>query len=161
MKQILTLSILLLSGSVAVNAQTKNDSTHKLFTASFQQDSCTFLTTGRNQFFILEPGYQLILEGLDGKDSSRLVITVLHETKLIGNLETRIVEENETVNGKTVEISRNYFAFCKQTGSVYYFGEDVDMYKHNQIVSHEGSWKAVGNNKAGIAMPGNIPNLIK
>lgn len=118
------------------------------------QDSCSFMTTGRNSFFILEPGYQLVLEGIELNDTSRLVITVLNETKIIGGVETRIVEENESVNRKTVEISRNFFAFCKQTGIVYYFGEEVDIYKNGNIVNHEGAWIAEGKNKAGIALPG-------
>lgn len=131
-------------------------STSKEFTDSFMQDSCSFETIGRNHYFILEPGYQLIYEGTDGKETTRLVITVLNETRKVDKLETRIVEENESVNGKTIEISRNFFAFCKQTGTVFYFGEEVDMYKNGKIVSHEGAWTAEGKNKAGVMMPGII-----
>ena len=43
---------------------------------------------------------------------------------------------------------------CKQTGSVFYFGEDVDNYKDLKIVDHESAWLAEGKNKAGIMMPG-------
>ena len=91
-------------------------------------------------YFILEPGFQLILQGIDGKDTAKLVITVLNETKKVGNVETRIVEENESVNGMTIEISRNYFAFCVQTSSIFYFGEDVDIFKGRKVVSHDGAW---------------------
>ena len=140
--------------SVCINALAQNKTSSKQFSESFMQDSCSFQTTGRNPYFILEPGYQLVLEGMEGKDKIKLVITVLKETKKIGNVETRIVEENESANGKTVEISRNFFAFCKQTGSVFYFGEEVDMYKNGKIINHEGAWIAEGNNKAGIMMPG-------
>ncbi|MEO7292139.1 MAG: hypothetical protein ABIW34_03490, partial [Ginsengibacter sp.] len=59
-------------------------------------------------------------------------------------------------NGKTVEISRNFFAICKQTGSVFYFGEEVDMYKNGKIINHDGAWIAEGKNKPGIVMPGKI-----
>lgn len=124
------------------------------FTDSFMTDSCTFSTTGHNIYFILEPGWQLVLEGVEDEDTARLVITVLNETKMIGGVETRVVEENESVSGKTVEISRNFFAFCKQTGSVFYFGEEVDMYYQGKITGHSGAWIAEGNNKAGIIMPG-------
>jgi hypothetical protein len=115
---------------------------------------CTFLSSGKNEYFILEPGYQLILEGKEGKQPARLVILVTKETKKIGDVETRVVTETETVNGKTVEISRNYFAICKETNDVYYFGEDVDMYRNGKVVNHEGSWLAEGKNHPGIAMPG-------
>ena len=152
MKKISTLCFVILS--LCVNTLAQNKTSGKQFTDSFLQDSCSFQTTGHNNYFILEPGYQLVLEGMEGKDKIKLVITVLKETKKIGNVETRIVEENESANGKTVEISRNFFAFCKQTGSVFYFGEEVDMYKNGKIINHEGAWIAEGNNKAGIMMPG-------
>ena len=152
MNKILSGGILILLIQFIACAQTKE----KQFTESLMQDSCSFITTGRNTYFILEPGYQLILEGHEGKDNVRLVITVLNETKKIGNVETRVVEENESVNGKTIEISRNYFALCKETSSIYYFGEEVDMYKDGKIVSHEGAWIAEGKNKAGVMMPGLI-----
>ena len=152
MKKVSILCMVILS--VCINALAQNKTNSKQFSESFMQDSCSFQTTGRNPYFILEPGYQLVLEGMEGKDKIKLVITVLNETKKIGNVETRIVEENESANGKTVEISRNFFAFCKQTGSIFYFGEEVDMYKNGKIINHEGAWIAEGNNKAGIMMPG-------
>ncbi len=112
---------------------------------------CTFEPTGRNQYFILEPNYQLTLEN---KNGGKLVITVLNETRKIGNVETRIVEENESEKGKPIEISRNFFAFCKQTGSIYYFGEEVDLFKNGKMTKGEDAWMAEGKNKAGVAMPG-------
>lgn len=136
------------------NAQNNHKSAAKEFTSSLMQEGCTFTTSGRNTYFILEPGYQLTLEGTEKNDSTRLVITVLNETKKIGGIETRVVEENESVNGKTVEISRNYFALCTQTNSIYYFGEEVDIYKNGKIINHDGAWVAEGANKAGIGLPG-------
>ncbi len=82
------------------------------------------------------------------------MITVLNETRKIGNVETRIVEENESENGKPVEISRNFFAFCRQTGGVYYFGEEADIYKNGKMTKGRDAWTAEGNNRAGLAMPG-------
>jgi hypothetical protein len=95
-----------------------------------------------------------VLEGVEDEDTARLVITVLNETKTIGGVETRVVEENESENGKTTEISRNFFAFCEETGSIFYFGEEVDVYKDGKIVNHDGSWIAKGKNKPGLIMPG-------
>lgn len=85
--------------AITASAQTKQ------FTEDFMQKDCTFETSGRNQFFILEPGYQSTFEN---KKGVKLVITVMNETRKIGNVETRIVEENESEKGKTVEISRNF-----------------------------------------------------
>jgi hypothetical protein len=154
MKNFLIGFIILFTEFISFPAKSQNPD--KLFTESLMQDSCTFITTGRNAYFVLEPGYQLILEGVDGKDSMRLVITVLNEIKKIGGAETRVVEENESVNGKTIEISRNYFAFCRENSSIYYFGEEVDIYKNEKIVNHDGAWTATGNNKPGVLIPGLI-----
>ena len=106
------------------------------WTNDFSAEKESLVSTGRNAFFILEPGYQLVLE----KEKERLVITVLNETKHVDGVETRIVEERETDDGQMVEVSRNYFAISKRTGNVYYFGEDVDIYKNGKVASHDGSW---------------------
>jgi len=117
----------------------------------FAISSCKLLTTGRNQYFVLEPGFQLVLEGGDTK----LQITVLDETKTVDGVLTRVVEEREWKNGKLYEVSKNYFAMCEQTKDVFYFGEDVDFYENDKVVKHDGSWLAGTNgNKAGLMMPG-------
>lgn len=152
MKKTALLIFLLLFGLTNVYGQGKDGK--QQFTDSFNLDDCTFLTTGRNLFFILEPGYQLILKGIEEKDTVKLEILVLNETKTIDNTETRIVIENESVNNQTIEIARNYFAFCKETGTIFYFGEDVDNYKDGKIINHDGSWLAEGKNSAGVLMPG-------
>jgi hypothetical protein len=127
------------------------------WTDSFDIEKCQFSSTGENTYFILKPNYQLSYEGIEGKDTTRLVITVLDETQMIGDIETRIVEEKESVNGNVVEISRNFYAVCAQTNSIFYFGEDVDIYKDGKVASHGGAWKAgEGGAKAGVMMPGII-----
>jgi hypothetical protein len=136
-------------------AQKTSSQAGAAWTDTFRLEECTLSATGRNLYFILEPGYQLVLEGKEGKKSIRLEVTVLNETKKIGNVETRIVEEKETADGKLTEISRNYFAVCTQTNDIFYFGEDVDVYKDGKIVNHEGAWLAYqGKNKPGLMMPG-------
>ena len=128
------------------------------FTDSFMIGECGgFSSRGSNPYFILEPGFQLILEGEEDGEDLRLMITVLHQTKKIDGVETRVVEEMETHDGELAEISRNYFAICNRTNSVFYFGEDVDIYENGEIVSHEGAWRAGSNGaRPGIIMPGTI-----
>jgi hypothetical protein len=125
----------------------------RLFTTDFHVDTSDLATTGRNPFFILEPGHRAEFEGGDTK----LVITVTDDVKRVDGVDTRVVEERETEKGHLIEVSRNYFAISRRTGAVYYFGEDVDMYKNDRIVSHEGAWlSGVGGAKFGLAMPGEI-----
>ena len=127
------------------------------WTESFNIEDCNFSSTGRNNYFILEPGYQLILEGEEDGETLTLNVTVLDETKMIGSIETRVVLETETLNGELVEISRNFFAICNETNSVFYFGEEVDIYEDGVVVSHEGEWEAFSNDaKPGVMMPGII-----
>jgi hypothetical protein len=119
---------------------------------SFTIEGQQLATSGENTYFILKPGYQLTLEG---KGRERLVVTVLADTVNIGGVDTRVVEERETKGGQLVEVSRNYFAISKLTGDVYYFGEDVDMYKHGRVDSHDGSWRHGTNGaKFGLLIPG-------
>jgi len=127
--------------------------TDKKWTDSFGQEACTFSSLGRNPYFILVPGHQLTLESAEEK----VVITVLDETRMIGNVETRVVEEREEEDGQLKEVSRNFFATCREHGDVFYFGEEVDDYDEGRIVGHGGAWRAdEPNSKAGILMPGTI-----
>lgn len=127
------------------------------FTDSFGLDACSFATTGRNPYFVLEPGFKLILEGEEKKVLVRLEITVLEDTRTVDGVLTRVVEEVETHDSQLVEVSRNFFAICAPTNSVFYFGEEVDIYEDGEIVSHDGAWLAGENDaRAGIIMPGTL-----
>ena len=121
------------------------------FTSRFDVEKSELASTGRNPYFILEAGHTLTLENTN----VRLVITVLNETKVVDGVETRIVEERETEKGALIEVSRNYFAISRRTNSVFYFGEDVDMYKDGKVVNHEGAWlSGAGGARFGLMMPG-------
>jgi hypothetical protein len=128
------------------------------YTTDFFLEDCDFSTVGRNKFFILEPGYRLFLTGKNEEGVKvELEIKVLHQTKKVDGVNTRVLEERESEDGELVEVSRNYVAFCKQTGSMVYYGEDVDFYENGKIVGHEGEWLAGKNGaKPGLLMPGTI-----
>lgn len=146
------------SASVAVPAQTRGQL--RPFTEEFMLERCTFSSVGRNPYFILEPGHRLVLAGEDAEGELELVITVLPETESIpvpglGTVRTRVVEERESVDGELAEISRNFFALCKETNSVFYFGEEVDIFEDGEIVGHEGVWRAGEDGaRPGLIMPG-------
>ena len=127
------------------------------YTSSFRTENCTFSATGSNPYFILEPNYRQVLVANESGTEVELTITVLNETREVNGTETRVVEERETENGELVEVSRNFFAICEETNSVFYFGEEVDDYENGAIVGHEGAWLAgEGDNKAGMFMPGTV-----
>ncbi len=145
----ISLSILFVSSAFAqVKAKMQSDET---WTVDFSIEKPDLGPTGRNPYFILEPGYTLTLT--DGDE--QLVITVKEETRLIDGVQTRVVEERESKDGKLAEISRNFFAISRRTNSVYYFGEEVDIYENDKIVRHDGAWLS-GEKGArfGLYMPG-------
>jgi hypothetical protein len=156
---VVIVSVVLLNGQQLVQAG-GNGPTNKQqvgFTDKFFIEDCTFSDTGSTSFFILEPNYQLVLSG-EEKDGTKvkLKITVLDETKEVDGVETRVIEERETADGKLVEVSRNFFAICEETDSVFYFGEKVNVFEDGQV-THPGEWLAGdGDNRAGIIMPGTI-----
>lgn len=107
---------------------------------------------GENDYFILIPGFQITLSS----QSETLVISVMEETKEIGGITTRLVEEREHRNGELYEISRNFYAIDSESGDVFYFGEEVDFYVQGQITGHSGAWLAYDNgNQPGLIMSGN------
>ena len=129
------------------------------YTADLDRDRCTFTTVGTHPYFPLWPGYSLVLEGEEEDEGEVLeieaILTVLPETEVVDGVRTRVFEERESEDGELVEISRNFLALCRETGDLWYFGEDVDDIEDGEVVGHEGAWRAgVDGAEAGILQPG-------
>jgi len=119
----------------------------------FATDRSQLASVGRNPYFILEPGYSLVLEA----GPSRMVVTVLDETRVVDGVETRAVEERETWKGQVTELSRNFLAIHKQTHDVLQFGEEVSNFRNGKVVNRAGTWMAgVGHARAGLVLPGQV-----
>ena len=127
-------------------------------TSRFFEGRCIWDSSGANPFWSLRPGYQLVLES----DEEILFITVLHETRDVDGVRTRVVEELEYEKDGDeripVERSLNFYAICRQTNSVFYFGEDVEFFDEDgNVISTEGAWLAGRNGaRPGVVMPGTI-----
>lgn len=143
---------LALAAAIAPAAgQARARSAQPSWRASFPVDKADLVDHGRSPYFILEPGYRLYLEG----GPVRLVVSVLDETRVVDGVKTRVVEERETKGGQLEEVSRNFFAISKRTGDVYYFGEEVDIYKNGKVTNHEGAWLSGANGaRFGLIVPG-------
>lgn len=142
--------------TISINAYGSSPSNQQ-WLDSFNLDDCDLSSSGANNYFILKPGHQLILEGQEDGEELQLNITVLNETKIVNGTEARIVEERESEGGELVEVSRNWFVVCKQTNDIFYLGEDVDIYEDGKVVDHEGAWEAgLSNAKLGLIMPGKV-----
>ena len=119
--------------------------------STFGISDCTLSTKGENRYFILQPGFQLVLEG----GGEKVIITVTQEIREVDGHETRVIEEREWRDNALIEVSRNFFAICEATGEVFYFGEEVDMYADGEIVRHDGAWlSGEADAMAGLIMPG-------
>jgi hypothetical protein len=106
--------------------------------------------TGSNPFMDLTPG--TVHKYKEGKTT--LTITVLNDTKVVDGVTTRVIEEREEENGRPLETSRNFFAFDRKTGDIYYFGEEVDIFKNGKATGHPGAWQSGSKGaKFGLAIP--------
>ncbi|HYY90346.1 MAG TPA: hypothetical protein VFA49_16230 [Chloroflexota bacterium] len=144
-----------LGGSVILaqarpRASMEEDRGRTAFQDEFNLANRTLSDTGEGRYFVLRPGFRSVLS--DGK--SQLTITVLDQTKEVGGVVTRVVEERLETNGVPDEIAMNYFAIDVNTGDAFYFGEDVDNFKAGVLTNHSGTWLATGGNRAGMIMPG-------
>jgi len=118
---------------------------------TFEVSKSDLAPTGNNPWLTIQPGRVLTLR--NGIDS--LTVTILNDIMTVDGVKVGVLEERETKDGKLVEVSRNFFATDRNTGDVYYFGEDVDNYKDGKIIDHEGAWRA-GEKGArfGLMLPG-------
>ncbi len=134
----------------------------RAFTSSFDTGDCWFRTRyfwfeEPHAYWIMEPGWQVVLEGEDDGEMVRLVITVLNEVEWVNGVRTRVIEEREWIDDELYEVSRNFFAICNKTNDIFYFGEDVDFYEDGEVVNHDGSWRAGEDGaEAGIIFPGTV-----
>ena len=129
------------------------------YTKDFNLKHRTFTSRGESLYFILKPGFQLVLEGQEGGKTVVFVTTVSNKTEKIdvpgiGVVETRVIDEKEWADGKPIEVAKSYFAMCAKSGDVFDFGDSVDVIKEDGSVVHEGTWRAGQPDADGIAMPG-------
>ena len=151
-KTIVVFAFALVAAGTAVG-QSPGISGEHLWQKNFHPDKANLGPTGVNPYFRLEPGYRMYYRF----DSDTDTVTVLPKTKLIDNVEARVVEDRESKKGKLTELTHDYFAIDRTTNDVYYFGEDVDEYKDGKVVGHGGSWlSGVKGAHFGLMMPGKI-----
>ena len=118
---------------------------------TFSVSKSSLQCSGVASFVNLTPGAVRVYKD----DDVTLTITVLEQTRIVDGVTTRIVEEREERGGMPLEISRNFFAIDASTGDLYYFGEEVDIYKGGKLAGHEGAWISGANGaRFGRALPG-------
>lgn len=113
-----------------------------------------FVATIDNPYLPLTPGTTFVYEKKTDEGLERVEVRVTGETKEILGVTCVVVNDVETLDGKLVENTYDWYAQDKD-GNVWYFGELSMQYEDGELASLEGSWQAgVEGAKPGIIMMG-------
>ena len=128
------------------------------FTEDFSVPREGFATTGKADYLVLEPNFQLVYESKPAKQGDqgpRLVTSVLPKTEVIDGVDTRVVESVEFVGEQPRRVTRLFLAIDAATNDVYCFGRAIERYDRWTVTGRGGGWRA-GENGAryGLWMPG-------
>ncbi len=100
-----------------------------------------------NPYFSLPIGKKIVYEALTADGLERTEILVPGWTKTVSGIETLVYWDRVYLDGQLIEDTRDYLAQHKETGDVWYFGENVDNYEDGEIVDNSGAW-LTGEDKA-------------
>ena len=120
----------------------------------FPLDPATLTTEIDNPYWPMKPGSRWVFRETDSEGSlSRVVVTVLDETKTIMAAQARVVHDQVTTDGELAEDTYDWYA-QDAAGNLWYLGEDTTEYEKGKVKTHEGSWQAgVDGALPGIIMP--------
>lgn len=98
------------------------------------------------------PGTRWIYASRTSKGEERIVVEVLHRTKMIEGIRATVVNDVVRRGGSLVEATFDWYAQDRH-GNVWYLGENTKEYRNGGVISTEGSWEAgVDGASAGILM---------
>jgi hypothetical protein len=111
-----------------------------------------------NQWMPLQPGTQLVFEGLTvekGRNvSHRVIITVTDLTKVIGGVRSAVTYDLDYSDGQLVEAELAFFA-QDDNGNVWRMGEYPEEYENGEFTLAPTWVHGIQNARAGIAMQAN------
>jgi hypothetical protein len=106
-----------------------------------------------NEYYPIVPGKKYIYEGTTADGEERVEEMRLDKVKVILGINCIAVNFKAFLDGKMIEEAEDWYAQAND-GNFWYFGEAVDNYDENGILTdHEGSWEAgIDGAKPGIIM---------
>ena len=114
-------------------------------------DPARFTTVVDNPWYPLAPGMRWVYEGMAEEGRERIVVEVTTRTRRVMGVETLVVRDTATVDGKLTEETYDWYAQDDE-GNVWYFGEDTKEIEDGEV-STAGSWEGgVGDARPGIVM---------
>ena len=113
-------------------------------------DPADFTTRIDNAWWPMQPGSRWVYrETAPDGTVQRVVVTVLHRTKLIANgVRARVVHDVVTEDGKPVEVTDDWYA-QDRCGNVWYFGEATNEYENGKVGVDEGLVRGGRRRRAG------------
>jgi len=148
-----TLFIALLAGGAGAGAATGDDGLPQ-GGEPVTLDPAAFTTRIDNPYWPMVPGSRwLYRENAGGRRVHHVTVTVTHRTKKVAGVTARVVHDRDTVGGRLVEDTYDWYAQDRD-GNIWYLGEDTREYRNGRVVSRLGSWEAgVDGAQAGVIIP--------
>ena len=113
-----------------------------------------FVREVKNPWFPLRPGAVFVYQGVKDGESTRDIVRVTTETRVIDGVRCVGVSDRLYTAGRLSERTTDWYAEDRN-GTVWYFGEDTaELDRSGKVTNREGSWLAgVDGARAGVFMP--------
>lgn len=101
-----------------------------------------FTTQITNKYFSLPVGSKFTYESQTPDGLERIEISISGQTRRVMGVNTLVYRDKVWLDGVLIEDTKDYLAQHKNTGDVWYFGENVNNYENGVLVDHDGTWLA-------------------
>jgi hypothetical protein len=152
-KAILSLIVIAMSLLVACGGSSSSQSSLPRGGEPVSLDPAEFVARIDHPYWPMAPGNTWVVmdKDLEG-NAQRIEITVTNKKKRILGIDTTVIHDRVTENGKLVEDTYDWYAQDKD-GNLWYFGEDTTAFENGKP-NKAGSWQAgVDGAQAGVVIP--------
>jgi hypothetical protein len=106
-----------------------------------------------NPWWPMRPGTSWHYVERAGEETTKVITTVTHRTKVVGGIRARVVHDVAREHGRVIEDTFDWYA-QDSGGSIWYLGELSKQFEHGHLASTAGSWTyGVDGGQAGVVVP--------